>query len=120
MQPLRSAEERGLRGSLGYVLKFWAFLAVFKEKKVYPKKLSQCMFRDRGAILRWEGGGGAPLVTQYWGRGSTKQFFLLIFIILEILGGGARAPLPPPTLRSLMFRITEPAGDGDGELGGYK
>ena len=94
-EPLRSAEERGLRGSLGYVLKFWAFLAVFKEKKVYPKKLSQCMFRDRGAILRWEG-GGAPLVTQYWG-GEHKTIFLTnLYNFGNIGGGGGTCPPSSP------------------------
>ena len=31
--------------------------------------------RDRGATLRLGGGGGAPLVTQYWGGDKTRFLY---------------------------------------------
>ena len=31
--------------------------------------------RDRGAALRLGGGGGAPIVTQYWGEGGAQGNF---------------------------------------------
>ena len=60
---------------------------------------------DGGATLRLEGGGGSPLVTQYWE--GTKHFFLLILYNLKNIegGGGARAPLRPPLLRGPWFRV---------------
>ena len=47
--------------------------------------------RNRGATLRLEG-GGAPLVTQYWGPQDT--FSYQFFIILKILEG-TRVPRHP-------------------------
>ena len=43
------------------------------------------------------GEGGAPLVSQYWGRGGEDTVFYYLFIILKLLG----APPGPPTARSL-------------------
>ena len=58
--------------------------------------------RDRGAILRFLGGGeGAPLVTQYWG--GTRHFFLLILYNFKNIWGGTRAP-PAPLLHSPCFQ----------------
>ena len=55
--------------------------------------------RDRGATLRL--GGGAPLVTQYWGGGAQNTFSYQFFIIFKILGGTSPPPAAPPTPRSL-------------------
>ena len=59
--------------------------------------------RDRGATLRLGGGGGAPLVTQYWG-GNVKIHFLLLNLYNFKNIGGHVPPLapPPPTPRSLL------------------
>ena len=43
----------------------------------------------------WDWGGGAPLVTQYWG-GGTKHFFLLILYNFKNI-------VRPPTPRSLYL-----------------
>ena len=62
---------------------------------VYRVPLTQQLYlsRDRGATLRLGGGGGgAPLVTQYWG--VTKHFFLLILYNFKNIGGHV-PPLPP-------------------------
>ena len=53
--------------------------------------------RDRGATLRLGGGGGgAPLVTQYWG--DTRHFFLLNLYNFQ--------NMPPPLLRGPWIRQT--------------
>ena len=67
--------------------------------------------RDRGASLRWEGGGrgtisdsiffeigGAPLVIQYWEGWGHKTLFLLSLYNFKNIGGGGMCP-PAPLLR---------------------
>ena len=48
--------------------------------------------RDHRATLGL-GGGGKPLVTQYWG--GTRHFFLLILYNFKNIGGGGHAPWHP-------------------------
>ena len=48
--------------------------------------------RDRRSSLRLGGGGGAPLVTQYWG--DTRHFFLLSLYNFKNIWGDT-FPLPP-------------------------
>ena len=44
-------------------------------------------------------------MTQYWGGGGTRHFFLLnLYNIKKI--GGARAPLPPPPTPRSLVRVS--------------
>ena len=73
---------------------------------VYGPDRSYLVLRDRGATLRLEGRGRAPLATQYWG--GTRHFFLLILYNFKNMGGGggrARALPAPLTPRSLVLLI---------------
>ena len=54
-------------------------------------RLKICINRDRGATLRL-GGGGAPLVTQYWG-GAQDTFLLTLCNFKNV--GGHMPPWPP-------------------------
>ena len=54
--------------------------------------------RDRGATLRSGEGGGAPLVTRYWGGGGgTRHFSLLTLYNFKNIRG--HVPSRPPLLR---------------------
>ena len=48
-------------------------------------------------------GGGAPLVTQYWG--GTKHFFLLILYNFRNIWGGGTCPPGPPSPYSAVPAI---------------
>ena len=51
------------------------------------------------------GGGGAPILTQYW-RGTKHLFLLILYNFKNIGGGGGHVPPGPPTPRSLYLLCT--------------
>ena len=51
------------------------------------------------------GGGGAPLVPQYWG-GGTRHFFLLTLFNFKNIGGGGTCPPATSTPRSPSWPIS--------------
>ena len=71
---------------------FGTHLYLFTEKRLATFSLKQ---HRQGRRSNFEI-GGAPLVTQYWGEGGTRHFFLLILYNFKNIEGGHVPPPPPP------------------------
>ena len=76
------------------------FTYVEESKRCWASRSTEHDKQRPRSNFEMGGGGGAPLVTQYWGGGPQKHVFLLTLYNFKNIGGDVPpAPPPPPLLR---------------------